>query len=111
MDRGNLATRRNYVRRRKIGVWLVFLSFVLFLTAAFIIKDTSAPNGWMILATFGVFLVCCVACLSLTRCPFCGKTIVVGAVNKKNCPHCGKALTLPEELDLRARDPERMRRR
>ena len=75
MDRGNLATRRNYVRRRKIGVWLVFLSFVLFLTAAFIIKDTSAPNGWMIRIDdqnhyqhgplYGAYLLLCLAIIGM----------------------------------------------
>ncbi len=101
------ATLRLYGKRRKIGTWLVIGSFLLFLAVSLLVQDFQDPFGWAIWASFALFAVSCVAFLTLTRCPFCGKTIVIGSMNRKNCPHCKRMLVEKSPDGKKAKELEK----
>jgi hypothetical protein len=82
----------SYQRGRNISKALLFSGAGIVLVATLAGGSSSQISTYGAVLGLLVFFCGVVATLVLCRCPKCGKTIVIGALNRKTCPRCNKQL-------------------
>ena len=87
----------SYQRGRNISKALLFSGAAIILFATLIGDRNSQASMYSAVVGVLVFFCGVVATLVLCRCPKCGKTIIIGALNRKTCPRCNKQLVPTEK--------------